>query len=726
MAEEERTRLHITPFNASLYPVILAPSLQAVATSPSYHGIQSDPGHSYGYITLPAPDAEKLRKKLNGSVLRGAKMRIEVAKPEKRKLVLEAIERDRAAEERGEEQEEPRKKKAKKSRRKDGEIRGFEMPEDRSVKRGWTEDPKVAVAAAAAPRDWRAEKEAAAASKLSGKEFAKAEKKKERRKQEKSKFTTQPEVLFKTSLPLQSAIIAAEDAKKTKKDKKEKKLREKLQSGHGRDKTVIHEFEKNVQFPSFLRQKQGDGKTAVEFDDARGWLDAEGNVVEESKSKGKREDRLAAMPENNIKPPGSDDEDDEAEMTKKAEKKEKKKEKKDKEKHKAVVFETEQDEDVPVQDENTKEQLARFNKMLDDESDSEENFKDAGSESESGKVEEDLEEEGGVEEDMKIEDEDIEDEDMIDAEDVQSSDDAEQVDEMSKEPADRESAKLSKVIDVESPAQPAEKASSSEAEESDESEDLSSSDSEPKSDASQASASDEEEIAPTTTLAAALVSTSATPSPPQEPSVPKEIHPLEALYKRSVAPNPTTGTPSKPTPIKTSFSFFGNDEDNSDIGPEDTYQSLNNYNGFAGDAYEGVPETPYYRRERSAAPTPDTAAIGKRFSFSFAGKNHHSNIEEEEDYQGEEDGGYGFEDEQYNANYEPVVGKKKKVFADEDVDFGAGAEEEAQGGEGEETGFAKWFWENRGDSNRAWKKRRREVMKVGRQRENRRVGRKAV
>lgn len=41
-----------------------------------------------------------------------------------------------------------------------------------------------------------------------------------------------------------------------------------------------------------------------------------------------------------------------------------------------------------------------------------------------------------------------------------------------------------------------------------------------------------------------------------------------------------------------------------------------------------------------------------------------------------------------------------------------------------ETEFAKWFWENRGDNNRAWKKRRREVAKEERQRENRRKGMK--
>lgn len=42
-----------------------------------------------------------------------------------------------------------------------------------------------------------------------------------------------------------------------------------------------------------------------------------------------------------------------------------------------------------------------------------------------------------------------------------------------------------------------------------------------------------------------------------------------------------------------------------------------------------------------------------------------------------------------------------------------------------ESEFAKWFWENRGDNNRAWKRRRREAVKEKRQRENRQRGLKS-
>jgi hypothetical protein len=119
------------------------------------------------------------------------------------------------------------------------------------------------------------------------------------------------------------------------------------------------------------------------------------------------------------------------------------------------------------------------------------------------------------------------------------------------------------------------------------------------------------------------------------------------------------------------------------------------------------PSTPYTRTRdiRSAAPTPDTAAIGRKFSFSFAGGGH-NNFSHDEDIQE----GYEDEDDQWqNANMEPL-----------------GVKEVKEGEPEEETEFAKWFWENRGDSNRAWKKRRRDVMKVKRQRENRRVSRHVV
>ncbi|KAF7188743.1 hypothetical protein HII31_09995 [Pseudocercospora fuligena] len=152
---------------------------------------------------------------------------------------------------------------------------------------------------------------------------------------------------------------------------------------------------------------------------------------------------------------------------------------------------------------------------------------------------------------------------------------------------------------------------------------------------------------------------------------PKEVHPLEALFKR---PSQDTEKP-KPAPIDTSFSFFNPDDNEEDVAVEIK-----------------VPQTPRTKEElewrsiRSAAPTPDTAALGKSFDFSFT-----------------ED-----QDEDMRDVPESPVRAKTNDKAE---------------GEKEESEFRKWFYENRGDLNRAWKKRRREERKVGRQRENRRLRR---
>lgn len=151
----------------------------------------------------------------------------------------------------------------------------------------------------------------------------------------------------------------------------------------------------------------------------------------------------------------------------------------------------------------------------------------------------------------------------------------------------------------------------------------------------------------------------------------KEIHPLEALYKRG---------DSKPGPIDTSFSFFAagsHDEDG-----DDTIEQQH-----------VIPQTPHtkedleWRSVRSAAPTPDTAAIGKKFNFPHA-----------------------------------AIAEADEEECDEDDEV----EKELGDGKGEESEFRKWFYANRGDLNRGWKKRRKEERKVVRQRENRRASRRVA
>ena len=161
----------------------------------------------------------------------------------------------------------------------------------------------------------------------------------------------------------------------------------------------------------------------------------------------------------------------------------------------------------------------------------------------------------------------------------------------------------------------------------------------------------------------------------------KEVHPLEAIFKR---PTSSSSNSSKPRPkaIDTSFSFF-----NASTAEED-----------ADTGMAVPPKTPNTRRDlewrsiRSAAPTPDTAAIGRKFSFPFASGN-------EADEDDSEDG-----DAEMN-------------------EAEAGASQTAGG---EESKFRKWFYEHRGEFNRGWKKRRREEKKQMRQRENRRLSKRVA
>ena len=170
----------------------------------------------------------------------------------------------------------------------------------------------------------------------------------------------------------------------------------------------------------------------------------------------------------------------------------------------------------------------------------------------------------------------------------------------------------------------------------------------------------------------------------------KEVHPLEALFKRPVS-SPTDSTKLRPTPINTSFNFFDSGAPDKD---EDAGASM-------------PPQTPHTKQDlewrsiRSAAPTPDTAAIGRHFSFPFA--------EEDDD---EDDEG------------EAEEGQDAEML---DADQAAPGATQANGqGRGEESAFRKWFYENRGDLNRGWKKRRREERKSKRQQENRRLNRRVA
>jgi hypothetical protein len=243
---EETTRLHIVPLTAELLPSVLPPSLRQSATDISFHTIPTFPENNYGYITLPTMDAEKIKKKLNGSILKGKKFKVDTARPSKRQRDEEAVEVP--VEE---------KKKSKKRKSKDAEdevIDGYELPSDRKVKRGWTEPSK--------------------------KEKRRSEKKskddKKEKPQPKSKYTEKAECLFQTVLPPNRLSVDADD-KKAKKKKKSSR------------ETVVHEFAKTYTQPSFLRSAGEDVAPTITFDEEKGWVDSTGAVKESASEKARKD-----------------------------------------------------------------------------------------------------------------------------------------------------------------------------------------------------------------------------------------------------------------------------------------------------------------------------------------------------------------------------------------------------------------------------------------------------
>ena len=168
---------------------------------------------------------------------------------------------------------------------------------------------------------------------------------------------------------------------------------------------------------------------------------------------------------------------------------------------------------------------------------------------------------------------------------------------------------------------------------------------------------------------------------------------MEALYKRAPSTTAEDGSKHSLAPIKTSFSFF-NPEDVDE--EEDELASVPTH----------LPQTPHTKQDlewralRSAAPTPDTAGPGKRFRFAMDGAGHNDEEESDDDI-----------DDEMLDNTTGTIG---------------GARTTADGEVKEESEFRKWFYEHRGENNRAWKKKRKEAKKQQRQRENRRLSRKVV
>ncbi|KAL6409605.1 hypothetical protein AUP68_05984 [Ilyonectria robusta] len=220
------TRLHISPLDPELLRIVLPAAVAPKARNISYHSIETFPERRYGYVEIPTMDADKLKKKLHGSVLKGTKLRVEKARPEKR--TEPTTEADKAYEE-----EEERKEKRKSKKYADA-------LESKKRKR----DPDLIQGVAISDR--------------------------------KSKYTEKEECLLKTTLP-PNAVANATGDNLPKKRKKRSNVRE----------VMVHEFEKTTKFPSFLKDAapESQSKAATEFVEGKGWVDADGNVVETVKAK---------------------------------------------------------------------------------------------------------------------------------------------------------------------------------------------------------------------------------------------------------------------------------------------------------------------------------------------------------------------------------------------------------------------------------------------------------
>ncbi|KAL2869948.1 uncharacterized protein BJX67DRAFT_346089 [Aspergillus lucknowensis] len=239
------TRLHITPFNAELLPLVLPAPIRDVATDISFHNVLTFPENNYGYVTLPAMEADKIKKKLNGSILKSRKFRVEAAHPQKLQrdeedgINIMSSDRPSAS------------NKSKKRKVTDNMLDGYELPSDRKVKRGWTES--------ANDKTERRKKE----------KRAKSKDEKKAKSQSKSKYTEKAECLFRTKVPPNRT--SPPDGKSKKQSKKNSKLSE---------ESVVHEFSKTMTYPTFLRSDDGGKPLTSTFDQDKGWVDESGGVKE--------------------------------------------------------------------------------------------------------------------------------------------------------------------------------------------------------------------------------------------------------------------------------------------------------------------------------------------------------------------------------------------------------------------------------------------------------------
>ncbi|KAE8552802.1 hypothetical protein TMatcc_007812 [Talaromyces marneffei ATCC 18224] len=549
------TRLHISPLTPALLDSVLNPSIRPLATDISFHNIATFPENDYGFITLPSMEADKLKKKLNGSILKGKKFRVEAAREDPKKKKATTIEKDVSPK--------PTKTSSKRKAEdaEDNVLDGYELPADRQVKRGWTEP----ASAKRLKKQKKADKEASK-SKL----------------QPKSKYTEKEECLFRMKMPPNKM---SETISKKNKSKKTRTPNE----------VVVHEFAQTFTHPSFLKSSASEKPITAKFEEGKGWMDEDGNVLEEMTSKKARTADYH---------PGKKDDAKERPVVKEKSRK-------------AAAKERKQSPTPDEASSSEEEEPDWTSSSGSSESESDESDNNSGSESDDSSI------------------------------------------------SDRKAKPMKNV-------QTTVKCKVTKNDERNEEENKSPSESD--NDLEGSSEVDSEAKPPTSS------------EPAEATTNLQEVHPLEALFKRTPAEKNVSESP-KPT-----FSFFADNDD--DIEDEEEAATL-----------PLEPLTPFSKQDRqirdlrSGAPTPDTAVFNRRKLLLSEGDNDNDDDEEmdtDDDY----------DHTQLLAQETP---SKPRI-------------ETSTQRQPEESDFVKWFWENRGDNNRAWKRRRREAAKEKRQRENRRKG----
>ncbi|KAI3321140.1 hypothetical protein HD806DRAFT_504743 [Xylariaceae sp. AK1471] len=284
------TRLHISPFDPSFQNLVIPASALPRARNISYHTLETFPDKPFGFVDLPTMDADKLKKKLNGAVLKGTKIRVETARPESIPDPTADADTTKTKKE--------KKKSKKRKHAADGVVEGVQL-EGRKVKRGWTTTEQEMIE--------EKRKKARKETKDDRSKDEKKAKKKEKRTSVKSKYTDEPECLFKTKLPSTGHTKETEEDDSTHKKKRKRKS----------DREVtVHEFEKTVKYPTFLKSSAtagSTGATTTTFEDGVGWTDSTGKVVEPVKTKRRPEGIPAPdppKPKKTIPAPQEDDDDD--------------------------------------------------------------------------------------------------------------------------------------------------------------------------------------------------------------------------------------------------------------------------------------------------------------------------------------------------------------------------------------------------------------------------------